>query len=156
MKAESKTINGVIGTIACLLIILFVYAATSKLRDMEQFRIQLGQSPLVTSLAYPLSFGVPMTELLISVALALPRLKLLGLYGSFLLMTLFTFYIIAILHLDKNIPCSCGGILESMGWTEHLIFNVIFSLLALTGVLLYPPGIEPSSNQQIKILPAGD
>jgi len=155
MKMKSK-VSTIIEVIACLLIMLFVYASISKVRDMEQFRIQLGQSPLVTAYAYPLSYGVPAVEVLISVLLVIPRFRPVGLYGSFSLMILFTFYIIAILQLDRNIPCSCGGILESMGWTEHLIFNIIFTLLAMTGVLLQPSAEAKLSNERTKILPAGD
>src|SRR5690606_12191987 len=35
------------------------------------------------------------------------------------------------------IPCSCGGVLEKMGWTEHLVFNISFIVLAFVGILLF-------------------
>ncbi|HZX74210.1 MAG TPA: MauE/DoxX family redox-associated membrane protein [Cyclobacteriaceae bacterium] len=128
--------------ISCLLVVLFVYAAVSKLMDMEQFGIQLGQSPLVTSFSNVLIVAVPAVEIITAICLAVPAFRLIGLYAGFSLMALFTFYIVAILHLDSNIPCSCGGILEAMGWREHLIFNIIFSLIALTGVLVHPVRTE--------------
>ena len=65
------------------------------------------------------------------------RFRLIGLYAAFTLMTMFTVYIIAILQFSYKIPCSCGGILESMGWTEHLIFNIGFVLLAVGGIVMF-------------------
>lgn len=49
---------------------------------------------------------------------------------------MFTAYIVIILHFSYFVPCSCGGILEKLGWTEHLIFNVVFVLLAIVAILL--------------------
>src|SRR5690606_23761035 len=46
-------------------------------------------------------------------------------------MTAFTVYIYLILNYSPFVPCSCGGILEKMGWTEHLWFNIIITLLAI-------------------------
>lgn len=43
---------------------------------------------------------------------------------------MFTAYIIVILNYSSFVPCSCGGILEEMGWKEHLIFNIAFTILA--------------------------
>ncbi|MGC1244316.1 MAG: MauE/DoxX family redox-associated membrane protein [Chryseosolibacter sp.] len=49
----------------------------------------------------------------------------------------FTGYIAFILTFSPYVPCSCGGILSSMGWTEHLIFNVVFTALAVAGIFLH-------------------
>jgi len=35
-----------------------------------------------------------------------------------------------------NLPCSCGGVLQQMTWNQHLIFNVVFTLLALFAIWL--------------------
>ncbi|HZH70563.1 MAG TPA: MauE/DoxX family redox-associated membrane protein [Flavobacteriaceae bacterium] len=33
-------------------------------------------------------------------------------------------------------PCSCGGVLEQLGWTEHLAFNIGFMGLGVVGILI--------------------
>lgn len=48
---------------------------------------------------------------------------------------MFTAYIFIILSFTIYIPCSCGGVLETMGWTEHLVFNLFFVAMASIGVL---------------------
>lgn len=126
--------------ICFLFILLFTYAAVMKLMDVQKFTVQIGKSPLLTNFAGIVAWGIPITELLIAGMLAITRLRLWGLYASFGLMTMFTAYIIAILQFSQNIPCSCGGVLESMGWTEHLIFNIGFVLLGLSGVVLRSKG----------------
>jgi uncharacterized membrane protein YphA (DoxX/SURF4 family) len=130
--------RSIIVEIICLLfIILFVYAALNKLTDVEKFRVQIGQSPLLTSIAWWVAWVIPISEILISLMLAISPLRLIGLYAAFSLMVMFTGYIIAILNFSEYVPCSCGGVLEKLGWTEHLIFNIGFTLLGMAGIVLH-------------------
>jgi hypothetical protein len=126
----------IIEIICALFMLLFVYAAVTKLIDYEKFRVQIGQSPLLIAFADWIAWIVPAIELVIAVILGVPRIRLMGLYASFTLMIMFTAYIIMILNFADHVPCSCGGILEKMGWTEHLIFNIAFVLLALIAIVL--------------------
>jgi uncharacterized membrane protein YphA (DoxX/SURF4 family) len=126
----------VVEIISLLLITLFVYAATSKLLDYEKFTVQIGQSPVLTGFRDYLPWLVISIELLVSVALLVPRFRLAGLFAAFSLMVMFTCYIIAILNFSTYIPCSCGGVLEKLGWTEHLIFNGVFVVLSFIGVVI--------------------
>src|SRR5690606_35884387 len=85
-------------TVSLLFILLFVYAAVSKLVDYGNFRVQLGQSPLLTAYAHVVAWAVPAIELIIAVGLVSPKLRLRGLYASFALMVMFTAYIVIILN----------------------------------------------------------
>lgn len=136
----------VIEIISVLFVLLFVYAAVNKLVDVEKFRIQIGQSPLLAQIAPWVAWFIPLTELIISVLLAVERFRLIGLYAAFNLMILFTAYIVAILQFSEYIPCSCGGVLQNMNWTEHLIFNCGFVLLGLIGIVLESRKTRKSSN----------
>ena len=122
--------------ICYLYILLFVYAAVSKILDFENFRVQLGQSPLLSAFAGWIAWMVPAVEILIAILLAIPRLRGVGLYLAFGLMTMFTAYIYIVLNFSSFVPCSCGGILEKLGWTEHIIFNLVFILFAITAIFL--------------------
>lgn len=126
----------IIQTISYLYILLFVYAAVSKLLRFEDFRVQLGQSPVFGAIAEWISYGVVITELLISVLLAFDRTRKTGLVFALTLMIMFTAYIIIILNFAAFTPCSCGGIIESLGWTEHLVFNLAFIILATIALYL--------------------
>tara|TARA_R110002072_G_scaffold4240_1_gene29926 strand:+ start:13505 stop:13972 length:468 start_codon:yes stop_codon:yes gene_type:complete len=128
-----------------LFILLFVYAAVSKLVDYETFENQLGQSPLLSAFAGWVAPGVIIIELLIALFLIFEKTRLFALFGFYTVMVLFTTYILIILNFTDFIPCSCGGVLEQMGWTEHLVFNVGFMGFGVWAVFLVnarssPPG----------------
>ena len=128
----------IVDIVCALVILLFVYASFSKLIDFNKFKVDLGRSPLLTAFADYIAWFIPVIEIIISVMLTTNRFRLLGLYASFTLMVSFTAYIIAILEFSDYVPCSCGGILQNLDWGEHLIFNSVFILFIILGVLLLP------------------
>ncbi|PIF71275.1 DoxX family protein [Flavobacterium sp. 2] len=147
MMNSSSNIKSFIVQVICLLfLLLFVYAAVSKLLDFERFQVQLAQSPILSIYAHWISFFVIGVELIISVLLFMPKIKIIGLYGAFILMSTFTVYIFIVLHYSSFIPCSCGGILEKMTWDTHLLFNIGFMLLAVIAIVLLDDGIHRTRN----------
>jgi uncharacterized membrane protein YphA (DoxX/SURF4 family) len=135
-----------IQVIISLLILLFVYAASSKLLDYTQFRVELGKSPLITAFAGYVAWSIPFLEIGIALLLAFGRTRLTGLYAAFSLMTVFTAYILYILLFSPYIPCSCGGVLQKMNWRMHFVFNIIFMLIAASGVLIYNPSNQSTGR----------
>lgn len=122
--------------ISLLYILLFVYASVSKLLDFDNFQIQLGQSPLISAFASWVSWLIPIIELVIVLLLINPKFRNFGFLAAFTIMAMFTVYIFIVLHYSSFVPCSCGGILEKMSWNIHLVFNVIFMLLAAIAMLI--------------------
>jgi hypothetical protein len=119
-----------------LLILLFMYAAVSKLLDYETFTIQLAKSPFISEFAEVIAWTLPVGEILVALALTSKKTRLAGLYGSLFLMSMFSAYIYAMLKYSYYLPCSCGGILSKMDWDDHLIFNIVFVIFSLAGILL--------------------
>lgn len=122
-------------------ILLFVYTATSKLIDFENFQVQIAQSPLLSAFATPIAYGVVFGELFIALMLCFKKSRTLGLYLFIGFMTAFTVYIYLILHYSPFVPCSCGGILEDLGWKEHLWFNVVVTVLGIGMVFCSDEGV---------------
>lgn len=143
VKYRKLTIN----VISLLFIVLFIYAATSKLLDFETFQIQLSQSPFIGAYAGMVSVLVPSVEILLAGMLIIPRYRPFVLVGCFGLMVMFTAYIVIILNFSDFIPCSCGGVLEKLSWTQHLIFNIVFIFLAIVAIFL-----SHHWNKRIKLL----
>lgn len=127
-------------------IFLFIYAAFSKLIDFETFKVQLGQSPLISAYAEWIVYSIPATEIIISILLIIPRFRYLGLLSALGMMLMFTAYIIIILNYSSFIPCSCGGILSEMNWTQHLIFNIGFVIVAIIGLVLHKNTVPSTHN----------
>lgn len=119
-----------------LFMLLFLYSAADKLYDLEKFRVQLGQSPILTTIAAFVAWFIPFIEIIIAVLVIIPKTAVLGLYASFNLMVMFTAYIFVIMNYSAYIPCSCNGILEGASWSQHLAFNIGCVLLALIGILM--------------------
>ncbi|RZJ71733.1 DoxX family protein [Flavobacterium sp.] len=132
MKLKNNLAQG----IALLYIVLFIYAAISKLLDYSAFHRQLAMSPVLTSHADWLAWVVPSIEIFLALLLAFPKTRLVGMFGSLNLMVAFTVYIYLIMNYASHVPCSCGGILEKMGWLEHFYFNLVFVIFALIAVAL--------------------
>jgi uncharacterized membrane protein YphA (DoxX/SURF4 family) len=130
------------------LLTLFLYAAVTKLLSYEKFKVQLGQSPLLTEQAYWVAWAVPALEIVIVLMLAIPALQLLALYASYSLMVMFTTYIIIITRFSPYVPCSCGGVLQKLGWTEHLVFNIVFVVLAAIAIILHVQNIKKTKSPQ--------
>ena len=122
--------------IAVFFALLFGYAAFSKGMDFQNFQVQLAQSPLLSAWAGFVSYAVIIVEMAVVLLLCFDRTRLLGLHASFGLMVAFTVYIALILNYSDFVPCSCGGVLEKMTWEQHLVFNIICSLMALAAIIL--------------------
>jgi hypothetical protein len=137
ISLQKRSTTTLLDIIAVLFIILFVYAAISKMNSVSTFELQLSKSPMLVPYAHILSWTLPPFELLVAALLIFPITRLIGFYISYGLMIMFTAYIIAITQFSDDIPCSCGGILQDMSWNQHLVFNIFFSLLGLTAVLFY-------------------
>lgn len=128
--------NTIIEVIASLLVLLFIYAALSKLFDYKNFRTQLSRSPFLTNFSGMTAWMLPMGELLVVGALLFKPTRWIGLYASLFLMTMFSVYIYLMLNYSSYIPCSCGGILSKMGWKDHFLFNLLFVVLSIAGIWL--------------------
>jgi putative oxidoreductase len=123
--------------ISASLVVLFLYASLSKFMDFQRFTGDMNNQPLPKSITPFLIWGIPSIEITIALTLIIERTRLAGLYASLVLMGLFTIYTSTILlHLFRYTPCSCGGVIRKLSWPQHLIFNLFFVGLSVTGIVL--------------------
>lgn len=128
-------------------VILFVYAASNKLMDYQQFKEQLGQSSILSEYADVVAWMIPLAEIVISFLLLLNRYRLFALFACLGLMTMFTAYILLMLHFSDTLPCSCGGVISELGWIGHLYFNGSLMVLAAVGIFT---SLKHQKNLSIK------
>lgn len=126
----------IIEIIATLLMILFLYTAISKLLDYRITSIILSDTPFISPLGPVLAWAVPVIELATVVLLFIPALRMKGLYASLILMLAFTMYVVLLVSFSKTLPCSCGGVLETLSWKQHIVFNLVFTGLSFVGIRL--------------------
>ncbi|MEO2052190.1 MULTISPECIES: MauE/DoxX family redox-associated membrane protein [Flavobacteriaceae] len=118
-----------------LLTLLFVYTAVSKLMHLDTFQLRVERMPYIASYATVISWAVPFVELVIAGLLWFARYRTLALYASLVLLGSFTIYISIVLKYSESIPCSCGGVISTLGWTDHILFNITFMFMALLGII---------------------
>ena len=138
MKWLTRHRTSIVYTISLLYIILFVYAALNKFLEFDDFRIQLLKNPLLSAHAVWIIWLVPFLEILLAFALLFEKIRFAALNGALALMVSFTTYIAIIFLSGDDIPCFCGGVLDNMGWFEHLIFNFGFVIIGIVALYLYP------------------
>jgi cytochrome bd-type quinol oxidase subunit 2 len=128
---KSEIIN-YLNIVTCyLLIFLFTYTGVSKLIDHEVFEAAILRSPIIRLQATIISWLIPMIELLLAVMLLLQQYRKTGLLLSLFLIVIFTAYIGYMILFIPNLPCSCGGVLKELSWSNHLLFNSFFILIIL-------------------------
>ncbi len=122
---------------SALLILLFLYASLSKFMDFQTFINEMNNQPLPKAWTPFLVWFIPCTEIILSILLIFEHTRLLGFYGSVVLMGLFTVYaMLILLHFFPRVPCSCGGIIKRLTWQQHLALNLLFLALSLSGVII--------------------
>ncbi len=122
---------------ASLLILLFAYTATSKLLAYRSFARTLRESPLIHNGADTIGWLLPAIEYIVVLLLFFPALRTMGFYASACLLFVFTLYLSYMLLFVPHLPCSCGGVLRSMSWQQHIFFNLFFLGLSVSGIYLH-------------------
>lgn len=107
---------------------LFMYTGYDKLQNVHSFINGIKRIPFVGQYAELIGKGIPTLEILLAILLILPfqRTQRAALWLSTGLMGIFTLYLALMLLLAEKLLCHCGGVIESMGWTQHLVFNVLW------------------------------
>lgn len=131
-----KKENYIISLTSYLLVFLFTYTACSKLMDHAAFLTSILQSPIIRNYAKLISWLIPALELLIVVLLLTNKYRIMGLWASLFLMSVFTIYIAYMILYIPHLPCSCGGVLKELSWQKHLLFNGIFIILIIISLLI--------------------
>lgn len=125
-----------VDVISALLILLWIYAALSKLTDYDEARRAMLNQVFPVHVAEILTWLVPATELVLAACLTWKPLQLPGLIASLVLLITFSLYIaITMSNAFGRIPCSCGGIIKHLGYWQHLGFNLFFAALSVIAII---------------------
>jgi len=131
-----------------LIMFLFLYTGISKLVTFSTFQFDMTRSPILRYFPTLSAILLPVAEILISVLIFLPNYRKIGLYSSLFLMIIFTIYITYMLLFTPDRPCTCGGVIRQMSWTQHVFFNLVFIGLSLYAVIKISKRPEPELTSQ--------
>jgi putative oxidoreductase len=140
----------IVQIISGLLILLFLYTGANKLFSFEHFHDQLNNQVFPNSWTPFLIWALPSAEIAIAIALMFDKSKMAALWGSLVLMILFTLYTgLVLLNVFSRVPCSCGGVIEHLTWNQHLFFNLFFVTISAIGIRLWKTGHKNTHSQII-------
>jgi hypothetical protein len=123
-----------------ILIFIFIYSSLQKIIDFENFTSIISKSPLIpTGISKQIGFIVIVIEILIVFLFFIKRFRLAAFLLSFFLLILFEGYIILMVLYSPYLPCSCGGFIEQLSWTQHIFFNLALMVLSIAGYLIGNP-----------------
>lgn len=118
-----------------MLILLWIYTGLDKLLGWEASKKALYNQTFPTELADVLVYALPIIELLTALLLLFSVTNWWGMVSSLLLLTVFTTYVGLIwVGAFPRVPCNCAGILNILGWTEHLVLNLFFIGITILGL----------------------
>ncbi|MBL1410820.1 hypothetical protein JKG61_18830 [Sphingobacterium sp. C459-1T] len=138
------------------LILLWLFAGIPKVMDIPSFSTQLKRMPYIGWMHSFIAVILPILMLAIAVLLAIPKLKLYGLYLSAGLLCCFTIYIAWTLLFSDHIPCSCAGIHADILWKDHVFITAIGLVLNTLAIWLEWKNIENLTHKYNKTLLRND
>lgn len=125
--------------IALVLALLFAYTSISKLYDWAGTRNAMYNQVFPEWMATLLLYWLPVLELGLAIMLLMPKTRLFALWASLICLISFTVYIgLVLTDVFGRIPCSCGGVISSMGWEAHFLLNLGLVVLTVIGILVKP------------------
>lgn len=132
--SKSKIPGVLLETLTAIFIILWIYTGITKLIDFRSTTWQMVVNPIFRNIPWAAVWVGPALELIAAILLVIKRTRTLGFYLSFVLMLFFTFYVGYLMFFLPNLPCTCGGVISSLTWGQHLAMNIVLTILAFLGI----------------------
>lgn len=133
MKYLKKTIPF---AVSIFFVILFCYACISKILDFRNFQSQLGQSPGLAGYEIVVAYGIISLQMITVILLCFQTFRILGLWFTFGILSVFAGYVAFILIYSENLPCTCIGLFEKISWKGNLILNIGLIITTVTGIIV--------------------
>lgn len=146
---KKLSLEAIIGLLAGL----YSYAAYIKIVDHLIFKTQLSRSPVLASATHFLVWATPMLEILLAILLTAKWTRLIGFYGSIVLLLLFTTYLIGMYFFSPTLPCSCGGFIEKLTFSQHIFLNIFLLALSIGRIWLvkYANNVRDTTNDNTEV-----
>ncbi len=139
-----KSIHNPLNQVAqFMLIVLWIYAAFSKLLNYELSKNEMLNQVFPYPVALTLAWLIPAIEILTALLILMPKATYYGFWASLILLISFTLYIIlGLFNLYPRMPCSCAGIIPELSWSKHLLINFFFLAITLIAIITNRRGKE--------------
>lgn len=120
--------------VSIFFVILFCYASISKILDFRNFQSQLGQSPGLAGYEIVVAYSIIFLQIITVILLCYQPFRILGLWFTFGILSVFAGYVAFILIYSENLPCTCIALFKKISWKENLILNTGLMIVALADI----------------------
>ena len=129
---KRQFLNGVLNIMEYAIIGLFIYSALTKIISPFEFQVKLVKASYLPISVIPLiTWMLPAGEVIAVGLLLFKRSAGMGWMMIYGLMSFFNGHLLILHHIVPTAPCSCGGVLESIGFAEHFMLNMLITIFAL-------------------------
>ncbi|QBQ41407.1 MauE/DoxX family redox-associated membrane protein [Sphingobacterium psychroaquaticum] len=129
-----KILSFIVYGASLLLSIFFIYTGTYKILHAKLFEFNAQRISLFPSFIIPyLAYLIALVEFIVAILLIIKPLVGHMLFAS--IMLLFSVYIVYLNYNQLYEVCGCGGILNGLEYSSHLVLNV--SLLTISLLLIH-------------------
>ncbi len=126
------------------LIATFLYSGTAKILEYQSFRNNLSHSPVFRAgEVTAISCVIIACEFLVGGLLCFQRSLKAGFLLSFFQLTFYALYLIVGSFLFEDLPCPCGGIFSRLGFSAHVLLDLLLAGISAVGfskLRPYPTG----------------
>ena len=128
--------KNIIESITAILVFLFIYTGLSKYQTLNTFRAVLHKSPILRPYSGLIAITLPGIEILLSILLIIPKTRRVGLRIAAVMLGVFTIYLIYMVSFTPQLPCTCGGIIQQLSWTQHIFLNLTLLGISMWAIYL--------------------
>ena len=125
-----------IEVIASLLIVLFLYAATTQVVSHPTFQSQINRSLSNAALSGIIAWLIPAIQLTMVFLLGRPATRLPAFSCSLAIVSCYTVYLVMMLPGAYKSYCNCGELWREARLEINILVNVAIILLAATAIVL--------------------
>lgn len=112
---------------------MYFYTGIAKLLNIKEFIRGNRKIPFIGQYAEQIGWGISILEIVLAVLLVIPlyKIKRYALLSSTLLMGIFALYLVLMVKYVEDKLCHCGGVIESMSWKTHIVFNLVWFIAGI-------------------------
>ncbi|MBF8457241.1 hypothetical protein IV494_08600 [Kaistella sp. G5-32] len=120
--------------LAYFFVVVFIYATVQKVFDFETFSNQLNVAPQLGSYGAMVASLIVILQVLIVVLFCWRKSRFFGFSITVVMLGIFSIYM-AVILLQKTLPCECLGIIKGLNWKQNFAFTLFLLLIGVMGLL---------------------
>lgn len=131
-----KIRKGITEIIVLILVLNFFYEGVYKIAYWSNYSHWLHLAPILRPFWVPLTYAIPLGEVMLSLALLIPSYRTGALYWTIVLQLAFVIWIACLLLLTSYLFWPYHAFWKNPSWIQKALISVGLSWLALTAIIL--------------------